>query len=100
MTNDTLRGRVALITGGASGIGRATALLLAHHGARVFVGDYRLQSENDAAFDAAGIRQQSCDVRNSGDVARLVETAISAAGGIDILVHSAGIVMVGQIPEL
>jgi NAD(P)-dependent dehydrogenase (short-subunit alcohol dehydrogenase family) len=94
-----LTGRVAVVTGGASGIGRATALLLAAHGVRVFVGDYKLRPENDEAFRAAGIQQQPCDVRQSDDVSRLVEAAISAAGGIDILVHSAGIVMVGQIPE-
>ena len=95
-----LTGRVAIVSGGASGIGRAAALLLAGHGARVFVGDYRLRPENDEAFRAAGIHQQPCDVRQSEDVSRLVGAAISEAGGVDILVHSAGIVMVGQIPEL
>ncbi len=100
MTNDYLAGRVAIVTGGASGIGRATALLLARHGARVFVGDYQLRAENDVAFQAAGIHQQGCDVRKSDDVSRLVDSATSAAGGIDILINNAGIVMVGQIPEL
>jgi NAD(P)-dependent dehydrogenase (short-subunit alcohol dehydrogenase family) len=94
-----LTGRAAIVTGGASGIGRATALLLAARGARVFVGDYRLRPENDVAFHSAGIQQQPCDVRRSEDVSRLVEAAIAAAGGVDILVHSAGIVMVGQITE-
>jgi NAD(P)-dependent dehydrogenase (short-subunit alcohol dehydrogenase family) len=94
-----LTGRVAIVAGGASGIGRATALLLAAHGARVFVGDYQLRPENAEEFQAAGIQQLPCDVRRSEDVSRLVEAAVSAAGGIDILVHSAGIVMVGQIPE-
>jgi NAD(P)-dependent dehydrogenase (short-subunit alcohol dehydrogenase family) len=94
-----LTGRAAIVTGGASGIGRAAALLLAAHGARVFVGDYQLRPENEDAFRAADIHQQPCDVRRSEDVARLVEAAVSAAGGIDMLVHSAGIVMVGQIPE-
>jgi len=73
---------------------------LARHGARVFVGDYRLRPENNEAFRAAGIQQQPCDVRQSADVSRLVEAAIGAAGGVDILVHSAGVVMVGQIPEM
>jgi NAD(P)-dependent dehydrogenase (short-subunit alcohol dehydrogenase family) len=95
-----LAGKVAIVTGGASGIGRVTALLLARHGARVFVGDYTLRSENEESFRTAGIHQQPCDVRRSKDVSRLVEAAISAVGGVDILVHSAGIVMVGQIPEM
>jgi NAD(P)-dependent dehydrogenase (short-subunit alcohol dehydrogenase family) len=46
--------RTAVITGGSSGIGRATALLLARSGARVFVGDYAPREENQAAFGELG----------------------------------------------
>jgi NAD(P)-dependent dehydrogenase (short-subunit alcohol dehydrogenase family) len=95
-----LSNRIAIVTGGASGIGRATALLLARHGARVFVGDYRLDPANDEAFEAAHIHQQRCDVRQSEDVSRLVDRTIESAGGVDILINNAGIVMVGQIPEM
>jgi NAD(P)-dependent dehydrogenase (short-subunit alcohol dehydrogenase family) len=91
---------VAIVTGGEAGIGRATALLLARHGACVVVGDYRLRPENAAPFAAAGIQQQQCDVRRREDAARLVEKAIAVGGGIDILVNNAGIVMVGQIPDI
>jgi NAD(P)-dependent dehydrogenase (short-subunit alcohol dehydrogenase family) len=100
VSNLDLSNRVAIVTGGASGIGRATALLLAQHGARVFVGDYQLRPENDAEFQAARIHQQLCDVRQADDVSRLIDIAIAAAGGIDILVNNAGIVFVGQIPEV
>lgn len=92
-----LTGRVAIVTGGASGIGRAAALLLAERGARVFVGDYRLRDENDEVFRERGIRQQPCDVRRDEDVGRLVDFAVKQAGGVDLLVHSAGIVMVRPI---
>ena len=95
-----LKGRVAIVTGGASGIGRATALALANQGARVFVGDYKIPSEVEVEFEKAGIFLQRCDVREPGDVSQLVATAISAAGGVDILINNAGIVMVGQLPEL
>ena len=95
-----LSSRVAIVTGASSGIGRATALLLAQHGARVFVGDYQLRPENDAEFQAARIQQQLCDVRQSEDVSRLIDGAIAAAGGIDILVNNAGIVFVRQIPDV
>ncbi|HEY2411652.1 MAG TPA: SDR family oxidoreductase [Pirellulaceae bacterium] len=95
-----LAGKAAIVTGGASGIGRATALLLAKHGARVFVGDYKITPNVAAEFENAGIHLQPCDVRQSDDVARLVATAVSTAGGVDILVNNAGIVMVGQIPDL
>src|SRR5262245_3774737 len=95
-----MQGKVAIVTGGASGIGRATALLLAKQGARVFVGDYKIGPKVAGDFEKAGIHLQPCDVRKSEDVERLVGAAVSAAGGVDILVNNAGIVMVGQIPEL
>jgi 3-oxoacyl-[acyl-carrier protein] reductase len=95
-----VEGKVAIVTGGASGIGKSTALLLAKHGACVFVGDYKIGPAVAAEFEKAGIHLQPCDVRRSEDVARLVGAAVSAAGGVDILINNAGIVMVGQIPEL
>jgi NAD(P)-dependent dehydrogenase (short-subunit alcohol dehydrogenase family) len=95
-----LTGRVAIVTGGANGIGRATALALARHGARVFVGDLRLSSDNSAAFAELGISQHLSDVRVEADVAALVATAIAAHGRLDILVNNAGIGMVKQITEV
>lgn len=95
-----LTNQVAIVSGGSSGIGRATAVLLAQQGAKVFVGDLRLNSENDARFAALGIQQQTCDVRNDADVRRLVDATLAAAGGVDILVNNAGIGMVKQIPDV
>src|SRR5688500_2325288 len=93
-------GRVAIVTGGADGIGRATALLLAHHGAKVFVGDYRPRAENEAKFAARGIVQLKCDVRIEADVKRLVDEAVEHGGGLHILVNNAGIGLVKQIPDV
>ncbi len=95
-----LSGRTAIVTGGANGIGRATAALLAQHGAKVFVGDFRLLEENAAAFNRLGIEQAACDVRVESDVRRLVDRAAAATGGIDILVNNAGIGLVKQIPDV
>lgn len=92
--------RVAVVTGGASGIGRATALLLARHGATVWVGDVQPRRENTADFEALAISQLACDVRVEADVARLVEAATKGGGRLDILVNSAGVGMVKQIPEV
>ncbi len=95
-----LSGRVAIVTGGANGIGRATAILLAQHGAKVFVGDFRLLEENNERFARLDIEQAACDVRQESDVHRLVEMAAAATGSIDILVNNAGIGMVKQIPDV
>lgn len=99
-TASILRDRTAVITGGASGIGRATALLLARNGARVVVGDYDLLSENESDFAAAGIVQLKCDVRKEAQVEALIDRAAGATDRLDILVNSAGVGLVKQITEV
>jgi NAD(P)-dependent dehydrogenase (short-subunit alcohol dehydrogenase family) len=95
-----LSDRTAVITGGASGIGRATARLLAREGARVFVGDVRPLDENRGPFAELGIEQLACDARCEADVRRLIDRAVQATGRLDIAVHSAGIGMVRQITDV
>lgn len=99
MTVD-LKGRVAVVTGAASGIGRATALLLAQCGARVFAGDLRPQSANHEAFRRLGIVELPCDVRRDEQVAALVDRAVQEGGGLHIVVSNAGINCAGLLPEL
>jgi len=95
-----LSGRTAVVTGGASGIGRATALKLAQAGAAVCVGDLKLRPDNDAEFERLGIRQSVCDVRQLAQLQRLIDGAADATGRLDILVNNAGIVMVGQVTDI
>lgn len=95
-----LTARVAVVTGGANGIGRATAVLLARQGAKVWAGDLQPRQENSAVFDSLGITQLACDVRLEADVVRLVEAATRDSGRLDILVNSAGVGLVKQIPEV
>jgi NAD(P)-dependent dehydrogenase (short-subunit alcohol dehydrogenase family) len=90
-----LRGRSALVTGGARGLGRAIALGLAHHGAAVAVADLDLTGAEETA---AAIRELNrtaaafgCDVSQEADVGQLVTGALAAFGRIDILVNNAGI---------
>lgn len=88
-------GKVALVTGGASGIGRAAALMLARHGARVVVFDRNAEGARGVADEirAAGGAATSAagDIGSSADVAKLVQETVAGQGGIDILLHAAGI---------
>ena len=92
--------RVAVVTGAESGIGRATALLLAEHGATVYTGDLSLRPENDAAFTERSIRRSTCDVRNLDQLKSLIDGAAQEAGRLDFLISNAGVVLVGQINEI
>ena len=94
-----LKDRVALVTGGASGIGRATALLLAEQGAHVWIGDRNLLAENEDLFAQWNISQVACDVRKEQQVEQFVQQA-AEQGEIDILVNNAGVGLVKQITEV
>lgn len=80
----------AVVTGGASGIGRATAVRLADEGAQVIVGDIDAV-EGQALADASGgrITFLRCDVLQAGDIAALMQAA-DDAGGLDIVFNNAG----------
>ena len=89
-------GLVAAITGGASGIGLATALLLAGRGARVAVLDRQLPWD---AEPPAGLRAFRADVTEDGEVREAIGAAADALGGIDILVNNAGIGAAGTVED-
>lgn len=95
-----LSGRVAVVTGGASGIGRATALILANSGARVFTGDIELHPVTSAEFQQSGVVEQECDVRNLDQLRALIDGAAAVAGRLDFLINNAGVNQVGQVDEI
>ena len=99
-THQGFTGRVAVVTGGASGIGRATAVQLAEQGALVSVGDLQFDPEDKERFDALGIRRQKCDVRSLDDLQILIDGAAADGGRFDLLVNNAGVVHVGQVDEI
>lgn len=84
-------GRVAVITGAASGIGRATAQLFASEGAIVFAGDIDHECGEALAAESKGdMRFVHCDVTDTGSIRALMDRAGQDAGGIDILFNNAG----------
>jgi len=85
-----LAGRVAVITGGASGIGLATARRLAAEGARVVIGDLDVASGNAAAKEVGGIFVQ-VDVTDEAQVDNLFAAADEEYGSVDIAFNNAGI---------
>jgi 3-oxoacyl-[acyl-carrier protein] reductase len=93
----SLHGRHALVTGAASGIGRATALLFARAGAAVTVAHLARRADAEevvAQIAAHGGRAQAidADVSRSADVAGLVAASVATLGPIDVLVNCAGII--------
>ena len=90
-----LKGKVALVTGGAQGIGKAVALMLARHGADVVVADVNLEKAAETAKEVEatgrGAMAVSVDVTRLSDVENMVESAIGRFGRIDILINNAGI---------
>lgn len=88
--------KVALITGGASGIGRATAILFAQEGAAVAIADFnpRLGQSAVVEIEAAGGKAIfiPCDVTRAEDCRRAVEQTVLAFGRLDILFNNAGII--------
>src|SRR5690242_12383235 len=101
-----LTGRVALVTGGATGIGRATLLQLAKHGASSVVVNYRSRPD-EAEKVADEVRQMGAeplcvqaDVRDDAQVRAMVEQVRDRFGRLDVLVNNAGITKWVPIQDL
>jgi 3-oxoacyl-[acyl-carrier protein] reductase len=122
-----LTGRVALVTGGSRGLGRADALTLARAGADVVIADIQIESDTGQDVERYGPLAQAaraqglvyseatareitelgrraaaikCDVTDRGEVASTVERVVSEFGSLDILVNNAGTLdHLGQLPD-
>jgi NADP-dependent 3-hydroxy acid dehydrogenase YdfG len=99
-----IEGKVVAITGASSGIGEATALLLAERGARVVLGARRIERLDRIAREigdrgGAAVTRR-IDVARRADLDRLVATAVDEFGQLDVLVSNAGISKIGPMSDL
>ena len=97
-----MRGKIAIVTGGATGIGRAIALEFARHGAQVAFNYFAYDGGEEMAREAertareiqqmeAHVYHEECDIRDSAAVEGFVERAMERLGGLHFLVNNAGI---------
>lgn len=100
-----LAGRVAVITGGASGIGRATAYRLAQEGAHVVILDINREGAEAVAADLVSRYGEGrgmavpCDVTDEAQVAEAFRRTVLAYGGVDIVINNAGIAHSAPVTE-
>ncbi|MBL1101771.1 SDR family NAD(P)-dependent oxidoreductase [Streptomyces coffeae] len=94
-----LDGKRAIVTGAASGIGRATAGVLADLGARVVLADIDQEAGEQAAKETGGTFVR-CDVSRSTDCETVVRAATASHGGVDVLFNNAGIIRRSTVLEI
>jgi len=99
-----LAGKVAIVTGGASGIGFATAKAFLDKGAKVVIGDYNeeggQQAEQQLKQGEAEVAFINVDVANEESVEQMVAATVKRFGRVDIIVNNAGIGVLGVTHEL
>jgi len=101
--NKTLQGTIVLITGGAGGIGSATAILLAQRGASIAIADIRESAAQELALhitqDGGTAKAYGVDVTNVKAVQSLVEAVVTDFGKLDVLINSAGVMLIRPMTE-
>jgi NAD(P)-dependent dehydrogenase (short-subunit alcohol dehydrogenase family) len=101
---ENLSGKVAVITGGASGIGFATAKALAAKGAKIVIADIEATALDKAvaALSSSGAKAEGvvCDVANLASVQNLAETSFSKMGAVHIVFNNAGVAINGHIAQM
>ncbi|MBI3034356.1 SDR family oxidoreductase [Candidatus Woesearchaeota archaeon] len=91
-----LEGKVAIVTGAGSGIGRAAAIIFAREGAKVAVADYDEKNGRETASSISGAIFIKADVSKNSDAKKLVADTVKKFGKLDVLFNNAGIVRWGN----
>ena len=104
MSQFSLEGRIALVTGGGRGIGLGIATSLAQAGADVVIADYTKELAEAGAHEMTKLGRRSAaivvDVRKPDSVTAMVDATVKQFGRLDIAMNNAGIVSLGGIGEL
>ena len=100
MTGHRLEGKVAFISGGAGGIGRAAAERFSAEGARVVIADIDRQAGARACAAAPNLAFEPLDVTSDASWTAAVDNTLARHGRLDVLVNSAGIVVVKSIEDI
>ena len=99
-----LKDKVAIITGGANGLGKATAYKFNEHGAKVIIVDVNQEAGEQVVSElkekGGEILFIKTDVSSSADVEKMVNTVVDKFGGIDILINNAGILADAQLVKM
>lgn len=99
-----LKDKVAVITGAASGIGRACSILFAKEGAKVVIADINVVDGKKVEREIKNFGQEAffvkCDVTKSSQIKNLIEATLKKYKNIDILINNAGIYLHGRIEEM
>jgi len=102
--NNLLKDKVAVITGGANGLGKATAFLFSEHGAKIVIVDVNKEAGEKVVSeitDGGGIASfEKTDISKSADVNKMMENVVAKYGGIDILINNAGILADARLVKM
>jgi 3-oxoacyl-[acyl-carrier protein] reductase len=102
--NNLLKGKVAVITGGANGLGEATALLFSEHGAKVVIVDVNQEAGEKVVSEIVkngGVASFiKTDVSSSNDVNKMMNSVVTEYGCVDILINNAGILDDAQLVKM
>ena len=95
-----LKDKICIVTGGGSGIGRATCRIFAREGAKVIVADRNSEAAVAVAKDLPGAVAHSVDVSKSADVKRMIDDTVRQFGRLDVIVNNAGYGTFGTVVDI